>query len=99
MTEIIVLVGALITNFVTSIIKPKNKEELTYAEQESRKVFLRVFSAVISIISVIGTAWIMGDPVDVGSLNEAIMTVLTIIATWVTSQGTYFVSQMIIKGK
>ena len=99
MSEIIIVVSAFLTNAIMTTLKPQNKEDLTPTQLEKRTLILRVFSAIVTMISTIGVSLIMGQPlVEVESeINGSIQVIVTMIATWLTSQGSYFFAKSFTK--
>ena len=92
MTELTILIAAAITNAITKLIKP-SKEGLTDTQKVQRKKILRIFTASVSVISVVFTAWAMREPVDMVTLGDALQTLIMGATTWIASQGTYFLAK------
>lgn len=89
--EIAIVISAFIANLVTQVFKPR-KFVITDEQKEARKLIIRMFNAVVGGLTLIGTAYFLGEPLDTEGLAGFIEVVVTTGIVFVTAQGGYFLT-------
>lgn len=95
MTELAVVIGAGVANLVTTLLKGNKFEKigLTQEELDARKTWLRAINLAIGAVGMVLTAWLMGEPLDVSGVSEAVGSIVTILVTFGFSQGAYYLTK------
>lgn len=89
---LVTAIATVLTNVITQAAKPAKKANMTPSEKKKRKRGVRMFSALISVVSVVGTSMILGEAVPTESLTTALESLLTAAVAFFGAQGTYFLS-------
>lgn len=83
-------IATIATNILTQALKTEKSEEMTDKQRKRRKTGVRALSGFLSLVSIIGTAWIMGDAIPTEQLGGAVETFVSAGVAFAGSQGLYF---------
>lgn len=90
--SISILASSIVANALTSFFKT-DRTTMGYVTQEqldARKTFLRLMNLVMGVIGAVAYSYLLGEPLDVTSLQGSIEAIMTIVVTFASSQGLYF---------
>lgn len=95
MNELAIVIAGLLANVVTTMIKPggEMKPLLSQEELDARKTLVRGINLVAGLVTVLASSWLLGEPLDVTSVESSVGALATIIVTFLFSQGTYFLTK------
>lgn len=90
--SVAIIISAFLANLLTKVI---NNKKVVYRPEEkmARTTFLRLFNAVVGAVTVLVTAFLLGEPVETDSLAEYFEVIVYIGITFFTSQGAYFLAK------
>lgn len=83
-------IATILTNLITAVVKPEKEKGLSPEQDKNRKRTLRMFTAFISLISIVGTSLITGESIPVDTLTGTLETLVATAVAFFGSQGTYF---------
>lgn len=89
MSQLIVAVSSLLASGLTQLIKSKKDRTITKSEQESRTRWLKILSAVFSIVLTTLGALLLGDPIDVAGLEGQLEIIASGVLAIIGPQGWY----------
>ena len=93
MSELAIVLSGFIANLVTSWIKPPEGYQVSQESIDARKSLVRLINLVVGVISLVASAWLLGEPLDVSSLGDTISTIVSIVITFAFSQGAYHLAK------
>lgn len=91
--ELTILISAFLTSGLTQLLKKRKAPSMSADAVASRNKKLRLFSAVIAVVTLGGSAWISGAPLDVAGFKESLEVLVALAVTFIGSQGTYLLAK------
>jgi len=90
--EIAIIASAFIANALTGVFNDRRQKMVLSEEAlKARRIILRGLNALLAIVALVATSWVLGEPLDVDSFSSQLETLFAAVATFLVSQGNYHV--------